>query len=401
MKKGTKSETRSNAEAGKPNILTPRGILQHPARRSGGTNVKPITRVVAKQLGIREASRPDNPFSEAAMRISKVMRIRSDRQISSPKPSVRFAFVSLSGLSAKDGKADFIGLCGDCEDGIGTIACRAEFLNPDTTSDEHSCRIGLDVDACRRILYRRSEKGTQRAWRDYKAALRAALDKYAADIVVVNELGIPMTSPAAETEFFTWTKRLAERRKALIIAGSFHDGRTKYNTGYIFSPESPPTGYAFHKQVSATGVKELVSVPPRRKSLFLKAFDLKIAVIICLDLLDYSTISPLVSFGERIDFILVPAHSDKTETLERVASAVSSALPGGVGIANRGNQRIFASLHRFGKLCLDGDVRSIGRVGHITLFDVDREEFKREKDRLQGMSFDLEWLLRYPIIEEV
>lgn len=363
-----------------------------------------IPEEVKRQISDRERTRPPNPFSYSCKHISTVARVKYDPRIGKELTRIRFAFVSLNGLADGDGTNDLIPLCGDCRSKIGSEKCRTELLN-NSSEEPPPCQIGLDVQACRRRLYGRDGGGTSVAWGNYQEALSEAVLRHKANVVVVNEMGIPITAPYTETDFFRWTRDLAgtDKKGVLIIAGSFHDQRTKYNTGYMFTPGGPPTGHVFHKQVSAVGVNEYVSVPPGRRSLFVRAFGVTIAVVLCLDLMDYSAIGPLMNYSERIDFILVPSHSVGMEGLERVAATVSDALPGGVGIVNHCGHRVPASLYVFGALEKPKKQRELkkGRevTAKITLFDITRKPFEDDKNSKQGKNKDLEWLFKHSAIE--
>lgn len=251
-------------------------------------------------------------------------------------------------------------------------------------------------------MLKRNATLTGASWHHYQNALTEALDVSAVDIVVVNELGIPASSTSPSAEFFRQTKLWAKKTYSLIIAGSFHDARTKYNTGYIFTPNSPSNGYAFHKQVSATDVKEYISVPPKRQSLIALAFGFKIGVIICLDLLDYSTVASLVDMRDAIDFILVPSHSDaeSMQSLGRVAKIASQAMPGGVGIINcYDGQSPSSTMYIFGDLQTPIVDRQLADgSGWLHIYEVDWQWFTNEKKSSQEIQVDLDWLLRFPVI---
>ncbi|MFC1864736.1 hypothetical protein ACFLYG_02800 [Chloroflexota bacterium] len=71
-----------------------------------------------------------------------------------------------------------------------------------------------------------------------------------AHVACVNELGFPACDCIPLERADKWTREKAEEYGSLIIAGTCHDGRTWYNTGYLYYPDCPPFGYPFHKQVS-------------------------------------------------------------------------------------------------------------------------------------------------------
>jgi hypothetical protein len=363
-----------------------------------------IAKDVETQLQQREKEMPDNPFARSRSHISKVRRLPIDDSIATVKPRVRFAFISLSALEEKDSADDVISLCGHCQGGISTVECLGELLHI-SSAPRRTCRDGLDVKACRRRLFRRSGARGVESWRDYKKGLTEAIVKFKADIVVVNELGIPIGSHCTPTVFLKHMRALVQKRPSLIIAGSFHDARTKYNTGYILTPKSPAEGYIFHKQVSAVDVAERVSVPPSRRSTTVTAFGFRIGVIVCLDLLDYSTIGPLVDMRDALDFVLVPTHSQLTEPLEKIAKIASGVMCGGVGIVNYDDgEGHKSSMHLFGeylKPTIDQQLSTA--AGWLKVYDFDWQGFtnrkRSEQDLLKGRDPATDWLFRYPIIE--
>ena len=363
---------------------------------------KRITQKVDEE--IRRVKRPSNPFSSACRHITSPQFTPVDKMIIDEKEVVRFAFISFDSFNPNDFEDDFIPLCGQCQEGINAVTCRKESLSS-SLQKRRNCHRGLDVEACNRKALKRDRALRAESLRHYQNALTEAFAVPGVDVVVVNELGIPASPTGPTAEFFRRTKSWAKRKPspALIIAGSFHDARTKYNTGYIFTPESPDFGYAFHKQVSATGIGEYISVPPRRQSVIIRAFGFKIGVIICLDLLDYSTVVSLVDMRDTIDFILVPSHSEPEEvrSLEKVAKIASQAMPGGVGIVNCHHGKTRSStMHIFG----DSQIPVVDQAladgsGWLSIYEVEGHWFQNKKKRAQDdIQLDLEWLFRFPTI---
>ncbi len=340
-----------------------------------------ITQDVSEGIKELKAKRPTNPFSASCLHITKVKRIPLDKALSKSATmltKVRFAFVSFKKNSDDDFKDDSI------------------------FKSKPKGR-GIDKDSCYRKLLRCNDQQVGEHWSLYQNVLRDALEKYKANIVCINELGIPANSNGPLDQFFDRAKYWAETKKAVIIAGSCHDPRTKYNTGYIFIPNCPPDGYAFHKQVSATTVGEYISVPPERHSIIVPAFGLRIGVITCLDLLDYSTIATLTQVRDAIDFILVPSCSRDVEGLGKVAIISSQAMPGGVAIVNydRGRKHS-SSMHLFGRKASEEPVLSekINKnFGRISIYEVDLPSFGNKKYDLQDIEENLDWLFRFPSID--
>lgn len=205
----------------------------------------------------------------------------------------------------------------------------------------------------------------------------------------MNELGIPASPTGPSRAFFKELKSWARQTSSLIVAGSFHDARTKYNTGYIFTPASPDCGYTFHKQVSAKDIKEYVSVPSDRQSVMVLAFGFNIGVIICLDLLDYSTVASLVDLRDAVDFILVPSYSEAegVSRLGRIAKIASQAMPGGVGIVNcHEGQMRSSTMHIFGELQAPVEDRELSDgSGWLRVYEVDWQQFNADKKTRQDV----------------
>jgi len=185
--------------------------------------------------------------------------------------------------------------------------------------------------------------------------------------------------------FFKEVSKLVKNTPALIITGSHHDSRTRYNTGYIFYPSCPIHGQPFHKQVSATQpeIGEYISVPSERQSKVITAFRFNIAVITCLDLMDFSIISSLVQLRDKLDFIIIPTCSPKTEPLEEIAKTVSEVLRGGVFINNeyRKGKKPASHAYFFGdRRPKDPDSQIIlDNNGIIDIYDIQRNWFEENK----------------------
>lgn len=251
----------------------------------------------------------------------------------------------------------------------------------------------VDHAACMRNLVRCTDLAAREFLSQYECGLREAVRR-GSDIVCVNELGFPFTDQGPCEEAIALTKELVNRHQCVVLAGSYHDRRTHYNTGHFYYPGCTGSGDHYHKQVSATGLGEYVSIPARRKVLVTKVFGLRIAVLICLDLADYSAVASVVGRGDAVDLLLVPGYSDRTELLESVAEAASHAMPGIVAFINRyGPPKASSLVYRFGKLQQTRSVEVQGGNGAICIYEFDRDVFQREKLNLQDAANErLQWL---------
>lgn len=204
------------------------------------------------------------------------------------------------------------------------------------------CGLYLPDNSTEQIIDKRSlgrkisfHRDTVIQLENYTSALNTAVGEHKANIICVNELGFPTKEEQPSSEAFEYTKKLASTHNCLIIAGSYHDSRTIYNTGHIYFPHKGKESFCYyHKQVSAKPI-ELVNVPAVRESQSVRAFGLNIGVIICLDLLDYTSTASLIEPRNNIGLIFVPCFSDNMTPMERVAEDLSKVLPGGVILVNR------------------------------------------------------------------
>ena len=316
-----------------------------------------------------------NPFTRLAEHVSRgeALHIPALKE----KDEVRLALVSLpSPISLPPTKAEVRHL---------SIADACRF----PTIDRRSCLRSL-------AWPHRTENLALRE--SYSSGVRHALEELNADIVCVNELGFPSyrAKPLKKIERFTRT--LAKRHRAFVLAGSAHDERTLYNTAHLFFPDCPEEGIAYHKQVSAVSMGELVSTPPARSTVLSYAFGLWIGVLICLDLADFSSVTAVVKFTEHCDLLLVPCFTEWTEELERIAHATSRAMPGIVALVNfhGNNHKPACILSRFGESIPADCITGIpGSEGSICLFSFPPAEFKNAKiQRWIGASSEdrMEWL---------
>jgi hypothetical protein len=250
-----------------------------------------------------------NPFSKTCDKIASARLVRI-AELSSEKPEVHLALISLPPF-------DHL-----------SVRLREHTIVQQGSKDE------VDKDASRRLLVDHSQRALKNLLEMYENSLRVSLEELKADIVCMNELSFPTRNQEPLKKAVTLTRQLAKAHNCLIVAGSAHDRRTLYNTSYLFYPGCPPSGEPYHKQVSATSVGELVSVPAKRRTICTRVFGLNIAVLICLDIADFSAVASVVKFQDRVDLLLVPCYSEYMDSLDRVAKATSAALCGVVALVN-------------------------------------------------------------------
>jgi hypothetical protein len=335
---------------------------------------------------IQPLMKTKNPFTSACQHISLPAKIKYDSKISnsSERSTIRIALISLTRPNGNMHEDTIL------SEPLGTTNRPLPIKH----------RLGLHAEACRRNIFVSEHRQAYGYWKLYENAIKNALDNESR-LICINELGVPANIRGPLPAFFKGVKKLTEQYSAVIIAGSFHDTRTRYNTGYIFYPGCPAEGEPFHKQVSATQeLDEHINIPPKRESIVVKAFKLYISVITCLDLMDYSIISSLVQFGDRVDFLFVPVCSPKIETFEDIARMVSSTLPGGVGLINTFNtgKQSHSRLYLFGQTNpkQPDKSESLGSNGIIDFYDIPVQWFNDRKKALQDTVTQYDWLLKQP-----
>jgi hypothetical protein len=219
----------------------------------------------------------------------------------------------------------------------------------------------------------------------FDQALRAAI-AHAPHVVCFNELGLPSEDMVPMIEAKKLAFDASRTHNMLIIAGSAHDGRSLYNTGYLFRPGGPPEGHTFHKMISAPAVGELVSVPALRRVIAVKFAKLSIATMICLDIADYALIASVVKVADDIDLLLVPCYTPKFEAMARIADVASKALPGVVALVNVEDPAATAKsryIARFGvsEAPQTAEVLSSGAI--VSILEIDVPAFSEKRTTLK------------------
>jgi hypothetical protein len=235
----------------------------------------------------------------------------------------------------------------------------------------------------------------------FREAVTAALTAMDANVVCVSELGFP-TSPSRRPSdaAIDFAHDMSERHRALVIAGSAHDSRMLYNTGFLFYPGCRKKVLTFHKALSARAAKEKVSVPSWREVLAVEIFGLRIAALICLDIADYPSVASVVRVSDRIDMILAPCYTKKFEKMAAVARAASQALPGTVALANAqvvDGDAPECRIFEFGKGRAPAEMHRLGSGAVISMLHVDVEKFKqRQIQEKISSDGDMAWLFGRP-----
>jgi hypothetical protein len=259
-----------------------------------------------------------------------------------------------------------------------------------------------------RNLVTYSRKDAEELLIAFKHSIETAVEKYSANIVCVNELGLPLKIRKGRSRpsynAIDFCRRLAMQNDCLILAGSAHDQRTYLNTAYLFYPNCERQGACYHKQVSASrlpGLGERISVSPNRTSINTTVFGLRVGFLTCLDVADYSAVAPLVKLERQLDLLLIPTYTTEYETLKRVARLVSEAISGYVCLTNfyrEGEQS--SHVLRFGEekfVTAVEDLRNPDPIYQLTIYDIDSIKLHSDKpDRAEQLDKQVRWLFDLP-----
>jgi predicted amidohydrolase len=356
----------------------------------------------------------DHSFGRTCEKISAVKLITGVDSIarSNGRSFVRLALVSLDTLGP--GKKDFLfNIWNNSKPCASSTPLMCEFLDVSCDQTQSTCNIALqahlcktygsllnsnfniDKEACYRSQLHCNEITATRLRHQYIAALKHAINNLNADIVCFNELAFPAINGIPDIKAIKATQDIVNEEKRLVVAGSFHDIRTLFNTGYIFYPGGDNSAVHYHKQISATSVKEFIAAPSQRFSVSINAFGLKICVIICMDMMDYSTIASIVQKGEGVDLLLVPAYTDDMDTMEKTSRMISIALPGSVAVTNKHrSSRHSSSLSSFGRISYGGTpTKHLKNIGSISLYKIDLKDSRDRQYAIQNKYNEkIRWL---------
>lgn len=162
-----------------------------------------------------------------------------------------------------------------------------------------------------RTIYKYSEKYSNLLFEQFKKGIRQAAKTFQADIICINELGMPLNEKGeAREDAIKFAKEIAEIYKCLIVAGTNHSSKTYLNTGYLFYPgkdEKNNPFRKFYKHISAhyTSPEEIIFTPSQRRIFYANVFGVNVAFLICLELADFSCASAVVKSRQEIDLLIV------------------------------------------------------------------------------------------------
>ena len=318
-----------------------------------------------------------NQFARTNTKISSIRALEDPRfaRFFKKKNIIRLALLSLPPMTGIQG--------------LGSNIIKSKKLPPN-----------IDDETCKRLMVDYTSQIARECFNQYYVALDNVLAKKKADIVCINELGFPATNSGPDKDAIDYSVRKANDYKKLIVAGSYHDHRTTYNSGRIYYPKCEDSkAWYFHKQTSALAleVPEVISIPPKRTTLILQAFGLTIAIIICLDILDYATVASIVQMVD-IDLLLVPSYSKRNDTMKETAEFVSEAMFGVVAMVNYYKSAdTSAFLYSFGKeIKLKETTLPMG-AGKIYWYDIDVGSLKiKRRDQYVQRSPDFLRLFGLP-----
>lgn len=174
---------------------------------------------------------------------------------------------------------------------------------------------------------------------EYKECLDIAVNELKADIICINELGMPLRADGrVRTEARVYAKKIADKHNCLIIGGSNHDVTNYLNIGYLIYPgrdlHHGKEFLEFYKNISAVQVSERIFTPSDRIILTTSAFGLGISFVICLELVDYATSALIAAKRETVDLLIVPTYvGAEFGIMAKVAQGLSQVI-GGVLLTN-------------------------------------------------------------------
>jgi len=318
------------------------------------------------------AHTPVNPFSEMVETICGVTFVNETTDIHRKRRSdkVKIAFVSMPPV-ALDDVVEHSSLHPGCRG----ATCPAE-NGAGTTAPE-----GVDPRALKRVLASFKPATAERMFNEFREALEAAVERFHPDVICFNELGLPAEDfPLSRAIDLAWD--MSDKHNMLVIAGSAHDSRTLYNTGYVFRPGGPRPGQGFHKSISARAVGELISAPASRRVAAVYFAGLRIAMMICIDVADYASIASVVKVGDGVDVLLVPCYTPKIEDMNSIAKVTSNALPGIVALVNANDPDGVAKpclVASFGSSKALTPALKLPSGVSISILDIDLAEFQQTR----------------------
>lgn len=281
---------------------------------------------------------------------------------------------------------------------------KIENLTPKQTCELNPRLRTVDVDSCWRVLCNYPESFAEKLLHLFKKTINIALNNFDADIICINELGMPFPKHLKYwRKARDFARKKANENNCVILAGTTHDHRTHNNSAQIFYPGSDVCGTWYHKQVSAQQLKphpELVSIPPKRISYTTDVFGLKIAFLTCLDIADYSSVAPIVGLNEFINVLIVPSYSPWTESLEKASITISEAISGGVALVNHymGTVRPSSYLYMYGEEDpreADDQKYSKNEKWKMSLHLLDPDELNDKKISMrEDLNPNIKWLFR-------
>ena len=167
-----------------------------------------------------------------------------------------------------------------------------------------------------------------------------------ADFICINELGFPFSPStkdfnAENDELKDTIGKIANDYNVYIIAGTFHDDKTLFNTAYIFAPGE---GHEINlpiehqKKCSALSVGEEIRIPYQRYFDYYRCKFGYFSLLICLDSYDPSFIFRIINTHKSskpdIDFIFIPSHTPSSYNADKASKEISMATGSIVSYVN-------------------------------------------------------------------
>ncbi len=225
---------------------------------------------------------------------------------------------------------------------------------------------------------------------EYKECLDIAVNDLKANIICINELGMPLRGDGqARAEARTYAKKIADKHDCLIIGGSHHDTTNYLNIGYLIYPGQDldeGKGYLeFYKNISAVQVSEKIFTPSDRVILTTSAFGLGISFVICLELVDYATAALIAARRQTVDLLLVPTYVGAEFGVMGTVAQYLSQVIGGVLLTNcfshkdNPSSKLFLNGEEFVRKSKDKELYSHSSKSRVVLRRINVKDLEKNK----------------------
>ena len=358
-----------------------------------------------------------NPFTSLHGKISRVLFYPERMSIPFPQPeelkpdtfqALRLALVSFPILTNPVGRrlisvgvSDEPDAIRDLEPGIA-----AEHRHAAQTWDGFEKKTGGEHSAALDQMMQVTPRSRRIVCPEYSedaflGCLEVCAEK-GAHIVCFNELSFPTKRGTLCMNVIAKAQDIIKRHPMFVVAGSAHCAETLYNVcPTIFPTAKGVVTHRYFKQICASSipVPEILNSPPQRHAYLYEGFGIKIGVLICADLMDFTTVA---GYASSCNLLLLPAYTSNIEKIGGIAKALAQTMRGLVVLVNYSDDHaLFKPVsYWYGNTRRpdDSQLRRVGEQGlpagaHLTLLDVNVIELQRRTSAaLKEANQDLQWL---------